>query len=167
MPWTFAFHCPCRTAAISLITPAIVFLILLVLTGSLVRAADAEPIGYVRVVSGDVTIQRSDQAITAAAGAALFQGDTIRTGSQSAAGMTFLDNSRISLGPDSTIDLENFAFKDGGTPPTFDVRLNTGSLTAASGEIAKMRPLAMKVLMPTTVLGVRGTEFVVRVKPDG
>ena len=81
--------------------------------------------------------------------------------------MTFADNSRVSLGPDSSLELEKFAHQKGGKSDGFDLRIHHGSLTAASGEIAKTRPLAMRVLMPTTVLGVKGTEFSVRVGKSG
>lgn len=127
----------------------------------------AEKIGQVKVVSGDVTILRDGQAIPAEAGSELFEKDVIKTGENSAIGMTFSDNSRVSLGPVSELALETYAFQKPGKPDSFEARLQNGSLTAASGKISKSRPLAMRVLTPTTVLGVKGTEFAVRVSDEG
>lgn len=126
----------------------------------------ADKIGQVKVVSGDVQILRDGAEIAAEPGLDLLESDTVKTSKNSAVGMTFTDNSRMSLGPNSTLDLESYAYNRAGKPNGFDARLKRGSLTAASGLIAKSRPLAMRVLMPTTVLGVKGTEFAVRVKGD-
>lgn len=126
-------------------------------------AMAADRIGEIKAASGEVTITRDGQAIKAETGGDLFELDVITTGANSAVGMTFSDNSRVSLGPESTLELESYVHEQPGTEDGFDLRIREGSLTAASGEIAKSRPLAMRVLMPTTVLGVKGTEFTVKV----
>lgn len=139
--------------------------LLITLAGATSYAADR--IGKIKIASGDVSITRDGVNIAAASGAELFELDVITTGENSAVGMTFADNSRVSLGPESTLELEKYAHKKSGAKDGFDLRIRKGSLTAASGEIAKTRPLAMRVLMPTTVLGVKGTEFAVRVGESG
>ena len=131
-----------------------------------VDAIAAERIGQVKVASGTVTIVRDGQVIGVEAGSELYEKDLIETGPDSAVGMTFSDNSRMSLGPESSLTLESYSYQAGGKQDGFNARLRAGSLTAASGNIAKSRPLAMKVLMPSTVLGVKGTEFAVRVSGD-
>lgn len=150
---------------------AVCLWVALIVFGSAVASA-AEKIGQVKVSSGEVVLIRDGVEVPAAPGVEVFEKDEVRTGANSAVGMTFSDNSRISLGPNSTLNLENYAFNKAGKQDGFDARLKRGSLTAASGQIAKTRPLAMRVLMPTTVLGVKGTEFAVRVsdpeaKKDG
>jgi hypothetical protein len=134
---------------------------------ALAPATAADRIGQVKVVSGEASIERGGARSAAEAGAALCEGDRVETGADSAIGMTFTDNSRMSLGPNSSLVLENYAFNRPGRQNGFDARLARGSLSAASGEIVKARPLAMRVLTPTTVLGVKGTEFVVRVGEGG
>lgn len=135
----------------------------------LIYAAQVAPgkaedrIGQIKVVSGDVTISRKGSETPAKAGTPLFEKDTIKTGENSAVGMTFTDNSRVSLGPESELSLEAYAYSRPGRKNSFDARLKSGSLTATSGQIAKSRPLAMRVLMPTTVLAVKGTTLAARV----
>jgi hypothetical protein len=123
-------------------------------------AASGPRIGEVKTVEGEVTIEGAGGARAAAPGAPLRQSDVVRTGPAGAVGMTFTDNSRISLGPSSELSLERYLFSGGRG--AFDARLNRGSMTAASGQIAR-NPEAMRVLIPSGVLGVRGTEFAVRV----
>lgn len=139
---------------------------MLICAGAGPAAWAAERIGQVKVASGDVKITRAGAAIAVEAGTELFEKDVVETGANSAVGMTFTDNSRMSLGPESSLTLESYSYQQGGAQDGFNARLRAGSLTAASGNIAKSRPLAMKVLMPTTVLGVKGTEFAVRVSGD-
>lgn len=142
--------------------PALLAL-LVVYASSVPDGKAGERIGLIKVASGDVRIVRRGAETPATAGAALFEKDTVRTGENSAAGMTFTDNSRLSLGPESELSLEAYAFSRPGRRNSFEARLKRGSLTATSGQIAKSRPLAMRVLMPTTVLGVKGTTLAVRV----
>jgi hypothetical protein len=134
----------------------------LMFAASVGSAGAQDRIGQVKVVSGQVTIGRAGATLPAAAGAPLQERDTVETGANSAVGMTFTDSSRISLGPNSRLVLERYAFQP-GRQHAFDARLARGSLTAASGGIAEASPLSMRVLTPTTVLGVQGTEFAVRV----
>ncbi|MEM7686446.1 MAG: FecR domain-containing protein [Pseudomonadota bacterium] len=139
------------------------FVLVPLLLGWAMSAQAADRIGLVKVASGDVKIVRDGVEIAAEKGAELFEDDVIKTGENSAVGMTFSDNSRVSLGPDTSLGLEKYAHAKPGKQDKFDLRLTQGSLTATSGDIAKSRPLAMRVLMPTTVLGVKGTQFAVRV----
>lgn len=130
---------------------------------SIGSAIGQDRIGKVKIASGDVFIERSGSRVAAEPGMELFETDVVITGQNSAVGMTFEDNSRISIGPESRVEMESFNAPGQGGNPAFDIRLHSGSLTASSGEITKARPLAMRVLTPTTVLGVKGTFFAVRV----
>ena len=90
--------------------------------------------------------------------------DTVITGSDSRVGITFIDNSRFSIGPRSHIELEQFQFD----PTTYDgassTKMQHGTLAIISGHIAKRSPDAMKVRTPTTILGVRGTRVLLKVE---
>jgi hypothetical protein len=43
--------------------------------------------------------------------------------------------------------------------------MNRGTVSMISGDIARSTPGAMKVKTPTAILAVRGTSFVIEVKP--
>lgn len=141
-------------------------LALLVALGGRADAAGPE-IGQIKVASGPVQIERGAEKIRPRPGTPLFEGDKIVTGKTGAVGMTFSDNARMSLGPSSELVLTSYAFNQPGRTDGFEANLNGGSLRAESGEIVKRQPLSMRVVMPTATLGVRGTEFAVRVDPTG
>ena len=130
-----------------------------------VGAGAADDVGRVKVVKGSVTIQRSGGSLPATVGMKLLEGDVIATGRDGSAGVTFNDDSLLSVGPDSVLAIDRFAFDSTTYAGRFDTSLRQGTLSAVSGKIAKQAPDAMKVRTPSTILGVRGTEFVVRAAP--
>ena len=78
------------------------------------------------------------------------------------AGITFLDNSLLSAGPNSVLAIDRFAFDSTTHQGAFESSLKRGTLSVVSGKLAKQSAEAMKVKTPAAVLGVRGTEFLVR-----
>ena len=81
--------------------------------------------------------------------------------------MTFTDNSLLSAGPNSTLTIDRYAFDSTTHAGQFDASLRRGTLAVISGKLVKQSPGAMRVRTPSTILGVRGTEFVVRVCEGG
>ena len=73
-----------------------------------------------------------------------------------------LDNSLLSAGPNSVLAIDRFAFDSTTYQGGFESTLRKGTLAVVSGKLAKQSPDAMKVKTPAAVLGVRGTEFLVR-----
>ena len=134
--------------------------ILLLAASSLATAAD---IGQVKTSKGDVSIERGGTTLPGAVGTRLEAADVIRTGPDGSAGITMSDNSLLSIGPNSVLALDTYRFDTTTHQGQFDATLSKGSLAVVSGKIAKQSPDAMKVRTPASVLGVRGTEFVVAV----
>jgi hypothetical protein len=126
-------------------------------------AAQAE-IGQIKNVGGQVILIRNNVQQPAKAGDILEQGDVLTTGPHSNVGMTFIDNSRFSAGPNSRIELKQFRFNSTTQEGEFVTDIQRGTLAIVSGQIAKQSPEAMKVKTPTTILGVRGTTFAVKVE---
>ena len=128
--------------------------------GSLVAAPlSADPVGQVKVSSGAVFIERTGQRVAAPVGTKVEAADSIVTGADGAAGITFIDNSRLSVGPNSTLAISRFTFNPTTHEGNFDSSLKRGTLSVISGKLAKRSPDAMTVSTPSTILGVRGTEF--------
>jgi hypothetical protein len=124
----------------------------------------AEHIGQIKVTSGAVHIQRGAERLPATVGARVRESDTVITGSDGSIGITFTDNTLLSAGPDSVLVLERYTFNSTTHDGKFDARLNRGSLAIVSGKIAKQSPDAMVIKTPSSLLGVRGTEFLVKVE---
>ena len=126
---------------------------------STVRADD---IAQFKVATGSVHVERSGQRIPAQVGTRLQASDLVVTGKDGSAGITFIDNSLLSIGPNSVLAIDRYAFNSTTHEGSFESSLRKGTLSVVSGKIAKQSPDAMKVRTPSSILGVRGTEFLVR-----
>ena len=120
-------------------------------------------IGRVKKASGDAYIERRGERIEASPGVVLEQWDVLVTGDNSRLSVTFIDNSRFAAGPNSRIQLQEFIFNTTTHKGKFETKVVRGSLAVVSGQIAKETPDAMKIRTPTSILGVRGTRFIVEV----
>lgn len=127
-------------------------------------AADAQDnrIGQVKTAAGKVSLERAGSTIPVQVGTHLYQADRISTGDDGSVGMTFVDNSTMSLGPGSVLELERFSFDTTTHEGAFASSLRRGTLNVRSGNIARQQPEAMQIRTPAMILGVRGTELVVR-----
>ena len=136
-----------------------VLLMLLVLA----PAAAADDVGQVKTSKGGVVIVRDGQELAAPAGTPVQQSDRILTRADGSVGIAFRDNSLLSLGPDSSLDISLFSFGARQAADALEATLNRGTLSAVSGKIVTKSPEAMRIHTPTSILGVRGTEFFVEV----
>ncbi len=122
-------------------------------------ATAAEGAGQIKVVNGAVSLEREGRALPAAIGTRVLQSDTLRTGAGASVGVTLLDNTLLSAGPNSVLVIEHFAFNSTTHQGRLDAGLRRGTLSMVSGKLAKQSPDAVRVITPTAVLGARGTEF--------
>jgi len=123
-------------------------------------AAVAQDVGRVKTVKGTVSIERAGRREPAQVGAGVRQADTLVTGPDGAVGVTLADDTLLSAGPNSILAIERFVYD--GAKGALEAALTKGTLAVVSGRIAKQAPDAMRVKTPSAILGVRGTEFVVR-----
>ena len=122
-------------------------------------------IGRVKSVTGAAFVVRGKAATPATPGELLQVSDVLRTGANGRLGITFIDNSRFAVGPNSQIALTQFEFNDTTHAGQSLTTVNRGSLAIVSGQIAHENKDAMRVRTPTSVLAARGTRFVVEVGP--
>ena len=127
-----------------------------------VAARADDPIGQVKTESGTVSLERHGTTQPLAIGDHVFQSDVVVTAAGGSVGITFADNSIMSLGPDSRLALDQFRFDTTTHDGVFDSSLQKGTLDVKSGQIVRQTPEAMHIRTPAALLGVRGTEFVVR-----
>lgn len=127
-------------------------------------ALAAENIGLVKVSKGSVQIQRGSEKLPANVGAGLQTSDTIITGADGSAGITFTDNSLVSVGPNSVFSIDKYSFDSTTHQGEFAGNLKQGRLAAVSGKMVKQSPESMTIRTPSAIMGVRGTEFVVQVE---
>jgi hypothetical protein len=126
--------------------------------------AGSPQIAQVKTVSGDAVIVRSGARFAAKPGDPVYEKDTIETGEGGAIGLTFVDNTVMSAGPDSEIDLSEYRFDSGNFNGAMLADMRKGTVTMVSGDIARSSPGAMKIRTPSAMLGVRGTRFAIKVE---
>ena len=72
--------------------------------------AHAADVGQVKVAHGAVTLERAGSRLPVAVGMAVQPSDVIVTGADGSAGLTFSDNSLVSIGPESRFAIDKYAF---------------------------------------------------------
>jgi hypothetical protein len=137
--------------------------ILIVVAALAALPAMSADVGLIKVSKGSVQIQRGDARIAGTVGAAVQPADVIVTGADGSAGVTFTDNSLVSVGPGSVFAIDRYSFDTTTHVGEFEGSLRKGRLAAISGKMVKQSPEAMKIRTPSAIMGVRGTEFVVQV----
>lgn len=125
--------------------------------------AMAADVGQVKVSKGMVQIERAGARQPAKVGMGIQASDVIVTGADGSAGITFTDNSLVSVGPGSVFVIDKYSFDTTTHAGEFEGSLKKGKLAAVSGKMVKQSPESMKIRTPSAVMGVRGTEFVVQV----
>lgn len=138
------------------------FFLPVVALAMLATSVFANDVGQIKTAKGAVHLERDGQKLPVAVGVKVRQSDTVVTGADGSVGITFVDNSLLSAGPNSTLAIERYAFDPTTHAGAFDTRLARGTLAVVSGKIARQTPGAMTVRTPAAILGVRSTEFVVR-----
>ena len=140
-----------------------IFGLLLLLCAMVAMPAIGAEAGRIKVSKGEVQIERDGKRLPARVGATIQARDTVKTGADGSVGITFQDSSLLSAGPNSELVIERFVFDSTTHKGEFDTALKKGTLAVVSGKIVKQSPEAMRVKTPAAIMGVRGTEFVVKV----
>ncbi len=140
-------------------TFTVCFLFASCLNASLARG---DEIGQVKFVKGSVRIERGSQQIETRVGTPLYESDIVVTDADGSAGITFSDESLISLGPGSVFAVARYRFDPSSQEGAFDTILRKGTLYAVSGKLARHSGDAMKVQMPRSDLYVHEAEVLVR-----
>ena len=124
--------------------------------------ASAE-IARIKTSSGAAAVERGNQKLKPSPGLQLEKGDRLVTGKDGRMSLTFVDNTRFAVGPNSRVSVSEFQYDRTRQKGSMVTQVDRGSLAVVSGKIAKSGQDAMKVRTPNTLLGVRGTKFIVDV----
>lgn len=121
--------------------------------------------GTVKAASGPVTIERGGVRQPLRVGDRVAVGERIRTGAGGRAAITLDDDTRISAGERTALEVKSFAFDPTSHEGNLAVAVLRGVTAFVSGVLAKSGHDRMRVTIPNATVGVRGTEFVVEVEP--
>jgi hypothetical protein len=131
--------------------------------------ASAEVVGHITQVEGRVDLLKGGKlpATPVALQDKLESGDVLRTKSLSKAQITFVDNSIITLSPDSRLAIEEYQFDPGHQKRNAVLNLFQGMAHVVVNKLFKAAEPDFVIKTHTAVTGVRGTEFGIRLQPNG
>jgi len=89
----------------------------------------------------------------------LFKGDTVKTGVRGRLQIHFLDNSLISLGRETEMLIEDFAYRPEESQGRLVTSVKQGVFRVMGGAIAKIAPDNFETRTPTATIGVRGSFY--------
>ncbi len=127
-----------------------------------VPAYGAESIvGSVKTVHGSVFVRRGAEKLPCREGVHLLPQDILQTSADSSVGVIFQDGTRIALGPNTELKIDQFVYQPGEGKFGLLVRLARGVMAYISGKIAKFSPESVRVETPVGIVGLRGTELAI------
>ena len=139
----------------------IIFLLLIFLSGTAVAATDS--IGTVKTITGNVIVIRNAVQHSAVPGLKVRLNDQFKTGRDGAVGIIFVDDTVISLGPNTILVMDEYVFAPQKKKMSMVLRLIKGTASYLSGIIGKQSPETVKIKTPEATIGIRGTKFLVKV----
>ncbi len=136
------------------------YIILMVVLTTMATAVSAqtEQIGEVVFSRGAVSAQsQAGQIRVLGKQAPVYQGDIVTAGPRSFSVIKLVDDSRISIRPDTVFSFEQFSVKSGEESAA--IRLFKGGLRTITGYISNTRPDAFELHTSVATIGIRGTDF--------
>jgi hypothetical protein len=132
---------------------ALMALVLFAISGN----AIAEPkIGIAAATKNEVQGVRGDEKRPLADGSEIFLNEAVQTGDESVAQLVFLDNTNLSVGPGSLVNLDTFIYDPNRKVGKIVVEIGRGAFRFATGP-GSSRNYSLQTAHAT--LGIRGTIF--------
>jgi FecR protein len=130
--------------------------------------AGAGVVGHVTLMEGRVDLLKGGNlpAIAVKVGDTVEPGDVIRTKSLSKAQITFIDDSTLTLSPEARLAIEDFKFEPSQGKRRAVLEVFQGLALAVVNKILKAEEPDFVVKTQTAIVGVRGTEFGIRIQPN-
>ena len=121
-------------------------------------------IGNIMALKGSAEVHKKSNAILAAkSGMLIDEGDTIVTQNKTRVQVILKDDTIITIGSYSSFGFDKYFF-DGSKKSTLSMRMNKGFFRSVTGQIGKIAPERFKVKTSSATIGIRGTDFSVRLK---
>lgn len=131
--------------------------IAVVLAGTVASgAARAANEGQAVGVDPDAAARGGSGERTLIVGSDVSVGERVVTGPSGEVQLVFLDNTRLVVGPGSSLLIESYLLRGGGSAQTFTINALGGTFRFITGNSAKS---AYDIRTPSATIGVRGTEF--------
>ncbi len=135
----------------------------ILLFGGIEFAWSDEKIGGAEIVINEVQgALPTGSQVPVAQGDSVFLDEAVQSGADSKARLLLEDNTNVSIGPGSTVKLDNFVYSGPKRPGTIALNIGKGTLRFVTGNASKR---AYTIWTPTAAIGVRGTILRIEVSP--
>lgn len=122
-------------------------------------SVQAESIGTVSVVSGEVSFARNGAPVLLQRGDALSTGDVVVTGTAGRVVLRMNDGSAITLGADTELRIAEWRYISGADDNSALFELTEGVFRFITGLITRQQNPDLMVRTPSATIGIRGTDF--------
>ena len=122
------------------------------------QAAAQEAIGTVSRIQGEASGTRGGATRALHLNASIFLNEVVSTGEAARLEVTFIDDTRLTLGEKAKLTLDSFLFNRGAGSGAIKFEV-VGALRFLSGQVSKLARSDVSVTTPVASLGIRGTEF--------
>ncbi len=122
------------------------------------HAAAQEAIGSVSRIQGEANGTRGGATRTLGLNAPVFLNENVSTGEAARLEVTFVDDTRLTIGEKAKLTLDTYVFDPASGNGTIKFGVN-GALRFLSGKLTKLASSEVSVTTGVATLGIRGTEF--------
>lgn len=129
------------------------------------------PVGTVTLLQGPASVTRQNATQALQPAAQIFSDDILETGPAAKLLVTFADGSKLTLGPNADVVIDEFAYNPNSGPNgggnTAALRVTGGAMRLVAGAVERIGgPQAIKVATPVGNIGIRGTDFFVELEDN-
>jgi hypothetical protein len=123
-------------------------------------------VGKITAIKGDVSVKRDTKELKAFIGFILKKNDEVITKNKSKALLLFNDNTSITVGKNSSLQVNEFLVDENAPQKSkTEYKFNKGLFRTITGKIGKLNPKGFKIKTKSASIGIRGTDFIVNVTP--
>src|SRR5574344_2596067 len=117
-------------------------------------------IGKITLLEGEAFVKRGEETLRLNISDSISNNDFIKTKTNSKVKITFVDNTIITIGKESSLKIEDYFF-DSNNKNSAKTELNVskGAFHAITGQIGKVNPEKFKLKTKNATIGIRGTEI--------
>lgn len=117
-------------------------------------------IGTITLLEGEAFVKRGEETLRLNISDSISNNDFIETKTNSKVKITFIDNTIITIGKESSLKIEDYFFDSNNkNSAKTELSISKGAFHAITGQIGKVNPEKFKLKTKNATIGIRGTEI--------
>lgn len=117
-------------------------------------------IGKITLLEGEAFVKRGEETLRLNISDQISNNDFIETKTNSKVKITFIDNTIITIGKESSLKIEDYFFDSNNkNSAKSELSVSKGAFHAITGQIGKVNPEKFKLKTKNATIGIRGTEI--------